>query len=93
MTRMRQLGIPNWLRRSLEAALVAGLVAIVSLVGGRLSAPPDIVVLPRGISGALLGPSSYFMKSPPQQFTDAEARERTLRFIAGEDGRLLGAAE
>ena len=38
----------------------------------------------RGIGGALVGPSSYFMKSPPQQFTDAEARERTLRFISGE---------
>lgn len=37
----------------------------------------------RGIGGALVGPSSYFMKSPPQQFTDAEARARTLSFIAG----------
>jgi hypothetical protein len=24
------------------------------------------------------------MKSPPQQFTDSEARERTIRFIKGE---------
>jgi myo-inositol-1-phosphate synthase len=39
----------------------------------------------RGVGGALVGPSSYFMKSPPRQFTDNEARERTLRFIAGED--------
>jgi myo-inositol-1-phosphate synthase len=38
----------------------------------------------RGIGGALTGPSSYFMKSPPQQFTDNEARERTLAFIAGQ---------
>ena len=37
----------------------------------------------RGIGGALVAPSSYFMKSPPQQFSDGEARERTLRFIAG----------
>ncbi len=43
------------------------------------------LALDRGISGALIGPSSYFMKSPPQQFTDAEARERTLRFIRGEE--------
>lgn len=42
------------------------------------------LALDRGISGALTGPSSYFMKSPPQQFHDGEARERTLRFIAGE---------
>ena len=41
--------------------------------------------LDRGLSGPLLGPSSYFMKSPPEQYTDAEARERTLRFIAGQD--------
>jgi myo-inositol-1-phosphate synthase len=41
--------------------------------------------LDRGIGGALVGPSSYFMKSPPVQFTDAEARERVMRFISGED--------
>jgi myo-inositol-1-phosphate synthase len=43
------------------------------------------LALDRGIGGALTGPSSYFMKSPPQQFTDGEARERTLRFIQGLD--------
>jgi myo-inositol-1-phosphate synthase len=43
------------------------------------------LALDRRIGGALTGPSSYFMKSPPQQFTDQEARERTLRFIAGEE--------
>lgn len=37
----------------------------------------------RGLAGALIGPSSYFMKSPPRQFTDAEARQATLDFIAG----------
>jgi myo-inositol-1-phosphate synthase len=41
------------------------------------------LALDRGIGGALGGPSSYFMKSPPEQFTDHEARERTLRFISG----------
>ena len=35
----------------------------------------------------LVGPSSYFMKSPPQQFTDHEARERTEAFIRGEAER------
>ncbi len=39
----------------------------------------------RGVSGPLIGPSSWFMKSPPRQFTDEEARERTLRFIQGLD--------
>jgi len=42
------------------------------------------LALDRGLGGVLTGPASYFMKSPPVQFTDAEARERTLRFIAGE---------
>jgi myo-inositol-1-phosphate synthase len=42
------------------------------------------VAMDRGVGGALIGPSSYFMKSPPQQFADDEARERTYRFIAGD---------
>lgn len=42
------------------------------------------IALDRKMSGALVGPSSYFMKSPPRQFTDEEARKRTLSFIAGE---------
>jgi myo-inositol-1-phosphate synthase len=41
------------------------------------------LALDRGQGGPLVGPSSYFMKSPPVQFDDHEARERTLAFIAG----------
>ncbi len=41
------------------------------------------LALDRGIGGALIGPSSYFMKSPPRQFTDEEARDRTMRFMSG----------
>jgi myo-inositol-1-phosphate synthase len=39
------------------------------------------LAMDRGIAGALTGPSSYFMKSPPQQFSDEEARQRTRAFI------------
>jgi myo-inositol-1-phosphate synthase len=39
------------------------------------------LAMDRGLSGALTGPSSYFMKSPPQQFSDEEARRRTREFI------------
>ena len=39
------------------------------------------LAMDRGLAGALAGPSSYFMKSPPQQFTDEEARLRTRAFI------------
>jgi myo-inositol-1-phosphate synthase len=42
------------------------------------------LALDRGVGGVLEGPSAWLMKSPPRQFTDAEARERTLRFVAGE---------
>ena len=42
------------------------------------------LALDRGIGGALLGPASYFMKSPPEQYTDYEARARTEAFIRGE---------
>ncbi len=41
------------------------------------------IALDRGIGGALIGPSSYFMKSPPQQFTDHEARELAEAFVEG----------
>ena len=40
--------------------------------------------LDRGLGGALIGPSSYFMKSPPRQFNDGEALERTRAFMAGD---------
>jgi myo-inositol-1-phosphate synthase len=39
------------------------------------------LAMDRGQGGALTGPSSYFMKSPPQQFTDEEAGRRTRAFI------------
>nr|WP_297509957.1 inositol-3-phosphate synthase [uncultured Caulobacter sp.] len=39
--------------------------------------------LDRGLAGPLEAPSSYFMKSPPRQFSDDEAHRRTERFIAG----------
>lgn len=43
------------------------------------------LALDRGIGGALIGPSSYFMKSPPRQFPEPEARVLTHAFIRGDD--------
>jgi myo-inositol-1-phosphate synthase len=43
------------------------------------------LALDRGISGPLVAPSSYFMKSPPKQIQDNLAREATEAFIRGED--------
>jgi myo-inositol-1-phosphate synthase len=37
----------------------------------------------RGIGGPLLGPSAYFMKSPPIQYHDDEARRMVEEFAAG----------
>ena len=47
------------------------------------------LALDRGLSGSLVAPSSYFMKSPPVQFTDDEARQKTAEFIAGGDAVVL----
>ncbi|MGH2686337.1 MAG: inositol-3-phosphate synthase [Actinomycetota bacterium] len=38
------------------------------------------VALDRGIGGPLLGPSAYFMKSPPVQYRDEEARELVEKY-------------
>jgi myo-inositol-1-phosphate synthase len=39
----------------------------------------------RGIGGPLLGPSAYFMKSPPVQYRDEAAREMVETFATGDD--------
>jgi myo-inositol-1-phosphate synthase len=39
----------------------------------------------RGLAGAIVAPSSYFMKSPPIQYSDDEARRRLEQFISGQD--------
>lgn len=55
------------------------------------------LALDRGMSGALTAPSSYFMKTPPIQYTDDVARETMERFIRGdvevvpEEGQALAA--
>jgi myo-inositol-1-phosphate synthase len=41
------------------------------------------LALDRGIGGPILEPSSYFMKTPPVQYPDAQARDLTEKFIAG----------
>ncbi len=41
------------------------------------------VALDRGEGGPLLGPSAYFMKSPPVQYRDEQAREMVEEFARG----------
>jgi myo-inositol-1-phosphate synthase len=42
------------------------------------------IALDRGIGGPILSGSSYFMKSPPVQYSDDEARDSVEQFIKGE---------
>jgi len=41
------------------------------------------LALDRGVGGPLLGPSAYFMKSPPVQYPDDQAREMVEEFGEG----------
>ncbi len=38
----------------------------------------------RGVGGPVLSPSSYFMKSPPEQYSDDDAHDAVEKFIRGE---------
>jgi myo-inositol-1-phosphate synthase len=42
------------------------------------------IALDRGIGGPVLSASSYFMKSPPEQYSDSVARDSVESFIRGE---------
>ncbi len=50
------------------------------------------VALQRGIGGPLEAVSAYYMKSPPRQMRDSEARQACEQFIQEAGGDLLGAA-
>jgi len=41
------------------------------------------LALDRGVAGPLIGPSAYFMKSPPVQFSDEAAHDMVEEFIVG----------
>ena len=43
------------------------------------------LAMDRGMSGAIVGPSAYFMKSPPVQYTDDVARQMVDAFIEGRE--------
>jgi myo-inositol-1-phosphate synthase len=44
------------------------------------------IAMDRGVGGPLIEPSAYFMKSPPVQYTDAQARDLVETFITGGSG-------
>ncbi len=43
------------------------------------------LALDRGLSGPLPAPSAYFMKTPPVQYTDDQARQMVEAFIVGSE--------
>jgi myo-inositol-1-phosphate synthase len=43
------------------------------------------LALDRKVSGTLIGPAAYLMKSPPEQYPDDQARAMTEAFIAGQE--------
>jgi len=43
------------------------------------------LAMERGLAGTIVAPSAYFMKSPPIQYSDDEARRRVENFIAGKE--------
>jgi len=42
------------------------------------------IALDRGLSGPIIGPSSYFFKTPPKQFRDSVCRDMVEAYIKGE---------
>jgi myo-inositol-1-phosphate synthase len=45
------------------------------------------LALDRGLGGAIVGPSAYLMKTPPQQYTDDQARLMVENFISGQQAK------
>jgi len=65
------------LRLSVEDSPNSAGVAIDAIRCAKLAAD-------RGLSGPIEGPSAFFMKHPPRQWTDDEAYRRTEAFVRGE---------
>jgi myo-inositol-1-phosphate synthase len=47
------------------------------------------LALNQGVAGALEGPSSYMMKSPPVQYPDPVAHDKTEEFISAHSGKHI----
>ncbi|MBM4420529.1 MAG: inositol-3-phosphate synthase [Chloroflexi bacterium] len=47
------------------------------------------LALERGLGGAIVAPSSYFMKSPPRQIPDDQARNAVEDFIKGTNQQVI----
>jgi hypothetical protein len=89
---MPRLRLPPWLRRGLESAAVAAVVAIATLYGNRLSAGSGAYALPHGPLGALvLGPAVLALGVLPCAYPLAMAATRSDAIFGAMAGFLIAA--
>jgi hypothetical protein len=81
--------VPAWLRRGLEAAIVAAIVAILTLWGDRLGAVGPYP-LPAGLAGALvLGPAVFVLSVLPTAYPIAMTATRGEAVMGAVGGFLV----
>lgn len=89
---MARVRLTPWLRRALEAAIVAGLVAIATLTGNRLSAGGGTYALPDGpLGGLVLAPAVLALGVLPCAYPIALAAERADAILGAVAGFLVAA--
>jgi hypothetical protein len=82
--------LPPWLRRGLEAAVAAAVVAIISLAGDRLGSGDVVTALPEGPAGALLlAPAVVALGVLPAAYPIAMAATRSDALMGAMAGWLL----
>jgi len=87
---MRALRLPSWLRRGLEAGIIAALVSIITLLGS--TGGGSAVVLPEGAAGSLLlGPSVLALGVITVGYPIAYAATRADAVLGAVTAFLLGA--
>jgi hypothetical protein len=89
---MPRLRLPPWLRRGLESAAVAAVVAVATLYGNRLSAGTGAYALPDGPLGALvLAPAVLALGVVPAAYPLVMAATRSDAIFGAMAGFLIAA--
>jgi hypothetical protein len=89
---MPRLALPPWLRRGLESAAVAAVVAVATLYGNRLSAGSSAYALPDGPLGALvLAPAVLALGVVPSAYPLTMAATRSDAIFGAMAGFLIAA--
>ncbi|HKG56415.1 MAG TPA: hypothetical protein VKA85_04145 [Candidatus Limnocylindrales bacterium] len=89
---MPRYRLATWLRRGLEAAVVAAVVAIASLAGNRLSAGGSDYAIPTGLAGAVvLAPAVVALGALATAYPIAMSPTRSDAVFGAVVGFLVGA--